>query len=180
MLKINFRIVDDFDELRSIKHTIFDSDYNHISGFIEILFGEHNEGCYYHEDPLQEGETGGELLDWWLNFIMDVVNSLEEKSYVAFLEPETKNRWLEFRLDTDHVMINVAIDEEEKNSNNVFITEPFSGFSYVQPVDFSVPFYQFSNEIASTVKHFITELGNINPELLKTKMALEFIAKLKD
>jgi len=178
MFKINFRIVDDLEKLKSMKHSSFDSDYNHISGFIEIRFGEHNEGCYYHENPLQEGEIGGELLDWWLNFIIDVVNSLEKKSYVAFLEPETNNRWLEFSLDTDHVMINVAIDEEQKN-NNVFITEPFSGFSYVEPVDFYVNFYQFKNEITNTVNRFITELGNTNPELLKTKMALEFIDKLR-
>ena len=178
MLKINYRIVDDFNVLKSISSNIFNSEYSHITGFIEILFGSHNEDCYYHENPLQEGETGGELLDWWLNLAIDVINCLPEKKYVAFQEPETFNRWLEFKLEGDNVIIDIAIDKTENNDKS-FITEPYNEFRYVEPTNFSVKFSQFKNEVISTANRFITELESINPELLKTKMVAELLNKLK-
>jgi hypothetical protein len=48
MLKINYRIVDDYDALKLIDYEKFDLERNHITGFFEILIGEHQVGCYYH------------------------------------------------------------------------------------------------------------------------------------
>lgn len=178
MFKINYRIVDEIDELKSMDANFFDANYEHISGFIEILFGEQKEGCYYHENPLQKGEVGGEFIDWWLKLVVDVINCLPEKKYVAFQEPETFNRWLEFKLEGDNVIIDIAIDKTESNVGS-FITEPYNGFCYVEPMNFAVEFTQFKKEVISTASRFIAELENINPWLLKTKMVSEMLNRLK-
>lgn len=178
MFKINCRIVDDFDELKSIKATLFDSEYNHITGFFELCFGEQKEGCYYHENPLQEGETGVELLDYWLNCLIDVTNYLSmTTTYAAFKELETVNRWLEFKRIDDKIIINTAIDIAERN-NELFITNFYDGFNYVGPQNFCMEFSEFKSEVLSAVNCFLNQIQKLNPHLIKTKMALELLNKL--
>lgn len=177
MFKINFRIVNDIDKLKIMQYNFFDSDYEHIEGFFEVCIGIHREGCYYHENPLQVGETGGELLDYWFGKLLDVSNNLSITSYIAFKELETTNRWLEFSLKGDNVAINVAIDEKEKNKK-LFINDVFDGFQYIDPSDFLVDIRDFKYEIESSARKFLSELEEINPDLLKTKMAVELSKKL--
>lgn len=83
MFKVNYRMIDEIDELKSMDFNFFDTDYGHISGFIEIQFGQQKEGCYNHENPLQEGEVGGEWVDYWLDGLLDVANSLSITKYAA-------------------------------------------------------------------------------------------------
>lgn len=177
MFIINYRIVDDINELKSMTSDYFDSDYGHASGFIEIRFGEQKEGSYYHENPIREGEIGGEYIDYWLNKILDVLNTLPLSKYAAFKELETINRWLEFQLFDNHVVINTAIDKKEVN-NKLFVSERFDGFDYVEPIDFSIEFTEFKSEVRNKASRFVAELENLNPELLKTKMVKELIKKI--
>ncbi len=179
MFKIKYRIVDEIDELKSIHYEFFDKDWNQVAGFIEINFGTQKEGCYYHENPLGEYEAGGELLDYWFRKLLDTVNNLYLTKYVAFQELETTNRWLEFKLIDNNVLINTAIDSKKIN-DKLFITEPFNGFDYVTPINFSVEFIEFKTEIVSTVSRFIAELENLNHELLKTKMVRELLQKINN
>lgn len=178
MFKIYFRIVDDIEELKSITRDYFDSEHGFITGFIKIHFGEHNEGCYYHENPLRKDEIGGELIDYWLEGLLDVLNNLHITKYSALKELETVNRWLEFKLNGENVLINVAIDKGQK-TNKLFIPEPFNGFSYIEPTDYSIIYDEFKDEVLGAVSRFIKELEDINSELLKTKMALRILNKLK-
>ncbi len=178
MFKVNYRIVDDIDELKSMTVDFFDTEYGHVSGFIEVCFGEQKEGCYYHENPIQEGEVGGEYIDYWLNDILDVANTLPLTKYAAFYELDTINKWMEFKINGDKIIINVAVDEEMK-TNNLFIKEPYKGFKYIEPLDFCVNMESFDSEIRNTIKRFLEELNEINPQLLKTKMSMELSSKLK-
>lgn len=177
MFKINIRIIDDIEQLKSMNPSFFDSDFSHITGFIEIMFGEHKEGCYYHENPLREGETGDELLDYWLNKLLDVVNTITTTKYAAIKQLETVNKWLEFKLNDENIIINVAVDIAEKN-NKLFVKEFFDGYIYIEPIDFSIDFICFMNEVKNAAKRFLDEIKEINPELLKTKMAMELLNKL--
>lgn len=179
MFKINCRIVNSYKEIESIDSELFNKEYNHIEGFFEICFGNHREGCYYHDNPIQEGEEGDELLDWWLNLLVDVAEYLPKTNYVAFNEPETTVKWIEFKLIGDNVIINTAIDSKEMNSR-MFITEPFNEFDYVKPLNFSVEFIQFKSEVIGTVNSFITKLEDLNPELLKTKMVSSLVQKISN
>jgi len=178
MFKINYRITDALGELKSMDCNFFDTDYLHISGFIEIRFGEHWEGCYYHENPLQEGEFGSEYIDYWLDGLLDALIVLPKTRYAAVKELETVNRWMEFKLLDETVMINVAIDEKKIN-NKLFITEPFDEFNYVIPMDFSVKYVAFTSEIKRVVNRFLDEIRGINPKLLETRMGTEMASKLK-
>lgn len=51
-------------------------------------------------------------------------------------------------------------------------------WSILFTADFSIEFTEFKNEVMNKVRRFITELKDINPELLKTKMVLELSSKL--
>lgn len=178
MFKINFRIVDNFEELKIIKPALFDNEGRFITGFFELCFGEQKEGCYYHENPLREGETGGEILDLWLNYLLDVVNCLSTiKRYAAFCEPETVNRWLEFKRIDEKVIINVAINN--KRDNKRFISDFFNGFTYVEPLDFCMEFYELKSKVIDSANRFLDQVKELNPKLLKTKMALRILKKLK-
>ena len=119
MFKIKFRIVDDIELLSSMSTKIFDDEYDQILGFFQINFGSHQEGSYYHENQLMEGEEGGELLDYWFDKILQVIISLDsEADYVAFKELETVNRWIDFTKKGDNVFINVAVDDTCQNNNS--------------------------------------------------------------
>ena len=94
MLEIKYRIVDDFRELNVVATDVFDRDWNQITGFFQICFNGHQEGSYYHNNPLVN-EVGDELLDYWFDILLDVIILLKSKSeYVAIKEIETVNKWL--------------------------------------------------------------------------------------
>ena len=115
VFKINIRIVEDLEILKTMDISDFDKEYNQIEGFFQICMGSHKEGCYYHEDELQDGEIGSEVLNYWLNRLLDVVNCFSNgEEYVAFHELETMNRWLEFKASEGEIQIRTAIDSSMK------------------------------------------------------------------
>lgn len=177
MFKINFRIVDDFKELKDMDISLFDSEWQHITGFFQICFGDQKEGGYFHENALGNDEIGGELLDYWFACLLDTVSDLESiTDYVAFKEIETINRWLEFRRVSDEVIINIAIDTGK--CSQLLLVENNEKFIYVEPRDFKISFGELKNQIVETAQKFLDELRNLNPKLSNTKMALEVFEKI--
>ena len=176
MLKIKFRIVDDLKILESTTKEKFDREYNMILGYIQICFGEHKEGSYYHENPLREGEEGDELLDWWFRQILETVIIFEQGyDYTAFIEIETPNRWMEFKRNKNDILVNVAIG---KAQNNVARITEKRLFSYIAPLDFKMDYNEFKIQVCEAVNKFLMELKEINPCLCNTKMALILKEKL--
>ena len=177
MFKIKFRIVDDFKTLESITEETFDKEYNQILGYIQVCFGEHKEGSYYHENPLRDNEEGDEILDYWFDKMLQTINVLDAGyNYVAFAEIEKINRWIEFRKSEDKILINVAIGRAQ--DNKLFITEK-GLFSYVDPLDFMIEYNKFRTQMCEITDRFLMELKKINPCLLNTKMALLLKQKLE-
>ena len=169
MFKISFRVVDDIQLLSSIPTKMFDDEYDQILGFFQITFGGHQEGSYYHENQLKEDEEGSELLDYWFDKILQVVILLaSESDYVAFKEIETVNRWIDFTRRGDNIFINVAVDDNCRN-NNLIITEKYQ-FSYIEPLNYVVPYQEVKCQILEVSEKFLTELNQINPNLCKTKI----------
>ncbi len=176
MFKIRFRIVDDFQTLKLITEEKFDREYNQILGYIQICFGEHREGSYYHENPLRSGEEGDEILDYWFDKILQIIIMLDQGyDYVAFIEIEKMNRWLEFKKNGNNVLINVAIGNAPNNS--LLITKK-GLFSYVAPLNFGIEYNEFKIQVCETVDKFLIELEKINPCLCNTKMAILLRQKL--
>lgn len=113
MFKIKYRIVDDFKILESITDGEFNRNYNQILGYIQICFGEHKVGSYYHENPLRDGEVGDEILDYWFDKLLQTIIVLDGGyDYVAFAEIEKMNRWVEFK----KIRIKFLMELKEINS----------------------------------------------------------------
>lgn len=178
MFKINIRIVENIEILKTMDISTFDNEYNQIEGFFQICMGSHKEGCYYHDNALQDEEIGSELLNYWMNRLLDVINHfLNGEEYIAFHELETMNRWLEFKKNDGKIQIRVAIDSSMK-IKELLITSPCYDFDYTELWKYQIEFSKFRNEIIKSVNNFLHQLKMLNPNLLKTKMALELIRKL--
>lgn len=177
MFKIKFRIVDDFQMLSSVTTERFDDEYDQILGFFQICFGTHQEGSYYHENPLMSDEEGGELLDYWFDEILQIVILLDSESdYVAFKQIETVNRWIDFKKQGNDILINVAIDDSCQN-NNLVITEKYQ-FSYIGPLDFVLSYKELKEQILEASERFLIELNQINPNLSSTKICKSLKQKI--
>lgn len=171
MFKINFRIVDDIDELKKTTVYDFNTEINFITGFFQICVGDQYVGCYYHQNPLDKDETGGELIDYWFRRLLDVIYLLEtETNYVAFQEIETVNRWLEFKRIQDKVIINIVVDKPNI-IRKLLIKKPYNGFSYEKQGRAEVNFSQLKKNVIDKVEEFLRDLKEINSQLLETKMA---------
>ncbi len=178
MFKINFRIVEDLEILKTIDISTFDNEYDQIEGFFQICMGSHKEGSYYHDNALKDGEVGSELLNYWMNRLLDVVNHfLSGGKYIAFHEIETMNRWLEFKINEGKIQIRVAIDSSMK-IKELLITSPCYDFDYTESWKYQIEFSKFRNEIIKSVNSFLHQLEILNTNLLKTKMTLELICKI--
>lgn len=144
--------------------------------FFQICFNGHQEGSYYHNNPLIN-EVGDELLDYWFDILLDVIILLKSKSeYVAIKELETVNRWLEFKKQGDIVLLNVAVDDSCQ-IRNLILTEN-GEFSYKTPLNFAIPYKYLEEQIIATSTKFLNELNCINSNLCKTQMYMELIKKV--
>jgi hypothetical protein len=175
MFKIKVRITEKINELTIVTINDFNKAWNNVCGFIEVRIGEHKLGCYYHDNPLAAGEYGSELVNWWLEMFLLCATHILKTQYAAFHEPEKINRWLEFSLNDDEIIFNLAIDEKCALSN-LFINEKYNDFIYVEPIGYKIKVNDFLNEVSSATKIFLNELESINPELMKTSMAQAIIS----
>lgn len=180
MFKIKFRITDYIDELKSIDVSHFDDEYNDVEGFFQICIGQEQAGSYYHDDPLQKDEVGGEYIGYWLNHLLDTVNYLSsDTKYVAFKDLETINRWIEFERTNDILQTKIAIDTEMK-CRKLLTTSPDNAFDYVEAGECHIAFTEFKKEVIKAAENFFYQLKMINPNLIRSKMALELLSKLKN
>ncbi|MBR2886319.1 MAG: hypothetical protein IKB93_16260, partial [Clostridia bacterium] len=103
---------------------------------------------------LQDGEIGSELLNYWLNRLLDVVNCFTNgEEYVAFHELETMNRWLEFKANDGKIQIRTAIDSSMK-IKDFLITTPYGDFDYIESWKYQIEFSKLRNEIIKAVNFF--------------------------
>jgi hypothetical protein len=180
MFKLNYRIVEDLNILKGISKESFDIDYNCISGYFRLMAGEQCYGDFYHENPLQEGEVGMELLDLWLELLLEVLVELKEKKYIAFQVPDMAYLWLELKRQNDTVMINSYTDNNIQDGYTpTFRTEAVEGITSNYDSDYQVDYIEFSNSIIKTVEDLISDLQELNVELVKTEMIERLLQGLK-
>lgn len=179
MLDINIRIVEDTENIDKLKHITvkeFDSEWIHISGFFNMIIGNKSVGCYYHNNPLSKNEIGDELIDFWLNELLDVIINLStDKIYIAIPIIECYNTFIEFRKTDKGVEIAKLKDS---NYNGKILFEPIC-ISESKSADCIIDFIQLKCIIVNKTKQFLHDLEQINSQLLKTQMALELIEKIK-
>lgn len=172
MFEIKIRITEDAETLKNMPIEVFDKEIMNINGFVEVSVNNCKEGCYYHENPLQEGEEGLELVNWWLELFLIAASYIKSGKYIAFLEPETYNRWFEFERIKDNIIIRIALAEHSAR-NDVIVYKKNKRFKYIECLN--ITFEEFNNEIKHKTKMFLDELNKITPNLLKTKMSKDII-----
>jgi len=176
MFDINYRIVDDFDSLRKMSASYFDQEWQHITGFFQVIIGDEWEGSWYHNEALCDGETGPELLEYWFDAFLSVIEILTRSNYVAILEIEIENRWLEFIRDDEMVCIKVAVDSFKGNSS-LLVIEPRNTFSYVKEQTCFVQWNSFFSLVIEKTERFLQDVEKLNLELLKTEIVKGLIKK---
>lgn len=176
MFDINYRIVDDIDILRGMSAKYFDREWHHITGFFQVVIGNQWEVSWYHDKPLYDGETGPELLEYWFDAFLSVIEILRQSEYVAILEIEIGNRWLEFTRDDEMVCIKVAVDSF-KGNHPLLVTEPRNTFSYLEEKGSIVQWSYFYSLIIAKLNSFLQDIEKINPRLLETKIIKDIMAR---
>ena len=129
---------------------------------------------------MHEGEVGGELLDYWINSLLNATIQLKKKEigYVAIKEIETVQTWIELKRENGNLIINEAIDTPHKITA-LMLTSKYENFTYIEPIDYCIEFDKFENEVIKCARKFLDELQSLNPELVQTQMALELNEKIR-
>lgn len=180
MFEIKYRIVDDLETLKGIKAPRFNEEWGNISGFFRVSFGSHKEGNYYHENEMENYEMGEELINYWLEVLLEAVLLLsKETDYVALREIDTIDRWIEFRRHRSEVVVNAARDEENV-LRDLWISSPQNVFLYIEPLDCVCEWEELKRQVLFKTRQFLKELQNINPELVKTEMAFKLNEGLRN
>jgi hypothetical protein len=175
LFKINFKAVDDFNELKLISPDKFDSDYRDIEGIIELDFCGNKYGYYFDDCPF-----GEERLLWWFKDLLTLVIKIENSDYVAYHIPETLNFWIEFISEGDTLIVSLVEDIVREALLDSFINQPYPEFKYVDWNNVRISKAQFKNEIISNTQKLIHFIEILNPQLLKSNSVQELVILFKE
>ena len=149
----------------TIKYKTVLHDYDGISGesgFFQIICGEMTYGDYYPPDI--EQYMGTEWLFTWFENITKVGLYLEDHENAAVPDLETINRWIEFKKQSDQVLMNIAYIDHPKDP--FFLGEEISADIPRRLSEYvTCDFIQMKNEIVAKTECFIEEIIQLNPPL---------------
>ncbi|MBP1903702.1 hypothetical protein J2Z32_000314 [Paenibacillus turicensis] len=175
MFKIDYRIVDDFNELRAVTYKEFNEDFTDIFGFFSVNYNGIIEG-YYHDNKLRKDENGQDMLVSWFDLFLSVLENFNNSNYVAFREVGTLDIWYEFQYKQDEIYISRTQGIVEKE---YIIFEKHENFKSSVWSGVKIPFNDFRNEIMLKVKDFILQIELINNQLIKADILNNLILKMK-
>lgn len=176
MFEIDFRVVDDFDMLSSISMLEFDEEWTDIEGFFSLNFDGNVYG-YFHDNELQEYETGPELLTLWFSLLLETIEQLHQNGYIALKVIETNETWLEFRIEDQFLVVSLA-RQKVNLSNEYLITEDRLYFTYPNWKDVRITYEDFENEVRNKTLQYIAKLRDINKNLVETRVIRRLFSQL--
>lgn len=92
MFQINYRIVENEDELKKMTKEAYDEEWGNIEGLLELCFNESSSGYMYDgeisPEMLAAGCFGDELLVSWFHNLLDAVIVLREADYITVRQIE--------------------------------------------------------------------------------------------
>lgn len=169
IVQIKWKIADDIKNLSDISAHQFDTDFGHISGFIQIRIGDKTVGDLYIPDA--DTLRGSEWIDYWVRQLLYVLVELKEyrKRSVAIKELETMRRWIEFLRDEETVQIHIAVPlvDSVKNLRAINSTD---SFQHITDTPCIVSYQALCTQILSFSELFLNEVATINPRLMETIM----------
>lgn len=166
MFRIRYRITEDINYLKTLNADDFDNESD-IEGFFEMEF-EGNIYGYYHDKPLQNGETGFDLLTNWFESLLKTCLNIKITNYIAINDIESFNTWIEFKLVSDILIVSIIKADKEEGIFEIR-TEPFSNYNYGEWSNIIISFEEFKNEVISKSMQYLKEINRINMHLMYSK-----------
>ncbi|QCV56454.1 hypothetical protein [Thermoactinomyces vulgaris] len=169
MVEIKYRIIEDFDELKTLDRYQFD-DWGEIEGFFMIRF---NDKAYndetYHENELRPGEEGWDLITIWFCHLLKAVQLLEGHDYVAVSDIDALEVFIEFKREkqTNHLYAGAIFVPSEKLSDirETVVTKPLPYYKY-EFVNEKITYEELKEEAINKCQQYVQEWEHINPELI--------------
>ena len=148
-----------------------------ISGFVDVMFGDHRLDLYYHENPLRNDEIGMEAVEWWIELFLMCADLISTTKYIAFVEPDTQYNWIEFELSGE--IINVHLSENRcGQTHKTHLYEKSMEIEFVRNATIQINYVTFVKEVVRATKFFLTEIEAINHSVLKTNMIYKMIKRV--
>jgi len=163
LFKINYRITDSFEEIRSLSSEDF-----HIEGFFEMVFNKNRYGNY-HNKILKDGEQGLESITSWLERLLRACFILLSSDYLLISDVESYNIWVEFRKKGDLIFASVIEAEKVDGSSDLEIVQ-LTEVNYPNWSNEQISFDELVNEVISKTEAFISEVCRINENLQYSRM----------
>lgn len=123
MFQINYRIVENEDELKKMTKEAYDDEWGNIEGLLELCFNESSSGYMYDgeisPEMLAAGCFGDELLVSWFHNLLDAVIALREADYITVCQIECL-RMLEFKKRDEFLEVQEIEEIYNKKSKTRF------------------------------------------------------------
>lgn len=179
-MKIRFTIFDK-EYWRSIFANEFDQWGEDVSGYFELRFGDHIEGEYC-DFFMPEELLGGESLDYWFSSLLEALYLFQSKktNYVAIRVIEYVDRWLEIKREKTQICLNVARASDPRETEALLLTSQIHDPVYEPSLDTMENYDSFYQEITNAVIKYLSEMKNLNPDLMKARAFVRLSNYLHD
>lgn len=136
MFQINYRIVENEDELKKMTKEAYDEEWGNIEGLLEIRFNESSSGYMYDGEispkMLAVGCFQDELLVSWFHHLLEAVVALREGEHITVCEMECP-KMLEFQ-KRDEILEVREIEEMDDKKSKVHFYKKFKVQSMGRPI----------------------------------------------
>ncbi len=179
MFKINYRIIDEIEHMKTISVEEFEKEYNDFWGDISIEINDYEYGLYLDE-ALEEDQEGWEALFHWFYGLLGVCVELKKDGYVMIDDIESYNSYIEFKLLGDnvivsHIISNKLTDGVTSCPNSWLVKEPIKQYEYGDFNNLIITYDELKNEVIRASELFLNEIKSINDALLSVKSVLALI-----
>ncbi len=175
MFKIKYRIIADVEEMKKWDAKRFDVEGN-LEGFFEMEFNDNIYG-YYHNNPLQKGEEGFELIIRWFELLLESYLLLQKGSYIAISDIESYKSWIEFIKKGKKINVSI-IENENKVGLDAIVTKSFKKYRYADWSNEEISIEEFKNELIKKANSLIDDVRQINHLFIESKTILNLFSLL--
>ncbi|MCQ4637794.1 hypothetical protein NE619_13750 [Anaerovorax odorimutans] len=178
MVRIQYRLFEDMDLLKTATTEEFERELDSFWGFFELQINDKVIG-FYHPNEIEEWETGGEIINLWFESLMDTIKLLK-CSDVVTMTIVGGMTFLEFRRKGErHEIKRGASEEVFKTGPVVQQRELKIGREDVIFDNEYIELAELEEEVRKKCGMFIEEVRNLNEELIYASSVQGLIDELE-
>ncbi|MCQ4637795.1 hypothetical protein NE619_13755 [Anaerovorax odorimutans] len=178
MVKIQYRLFEDIDLLKTATTEEFERELNSFWGFFELRINDEPIG-FYHSNEIEEWETGGEVISFWFYILMDTIKALR-CSDVVTMHIVGGMSFLEFRRKGETLKVKRAVSEKIfENGPEVKLKEIEVKEEEIVFDNEHIRFAELEEEVRKKCGMFIEEVRNLNEELVYSSCVQGLIDELE-